>query len=318
MQRARRTLQISAGDAEPTRAAPLLAELVATPPELLEAALSRSELSLFGTLAADESDCLSAALSGAGLRFRPSAIVPDTSRYSERFVIDRRLVLQMGVVIVVACAAVWAGVPLIAWLGLPVALTLGWASSERTPTAFAFDAQIVEERLGPVDRSVWNELGVLYRGLRRDEARAAARRSVTQLCIVVERIRAHALHLTRSDFTSLDADAHALMRRTLRLVAAADRAAEAADEPGLNASRRARLETARSELFAALANVEQKLEALRSSLAELSGLTARAEGLAAASTRVTELQVAVETGLELSALAHDEPARSMSLRAADF
>jgi uncharacterized tellurite resistance protein B-like protein len=49
---------------------------------------------------------------------------------------------------------------------------------------------------------------------------------------------------------------------------------------------------------------------------ELSGLEARADGLAATSTRVTELQVAVETGLELSALAQEESARSLRMRAA--
>jgi hypothetical protein len=64
---------------------------------------------------------------------------------------------------------------------------------------------------------------------------------------------------------------------------------------------------ARRELFAALDMIEQKLDALRASLVELSGLEAHSEGLAAAMSRVTEIQVAVETGLELSALAVEEP-----------
>lgn len=316
--RVQRTLQVSLGAADPRRAALLLAELLAAPPETIEIALGRAELSLFGALAADELDCLSAALSGADLRFRPSAIVPDPSRRSERFVLDTRLSLQVGSVVALAGGAAWAGVPIVAWLGVPVVVALGWASTERVPTTFALDAQLVDERLGPVDRAVWNELGVIARGLRRDDGRAAARRCLVLLCSVIERIRAHGLHLVRPDFASLDGDAHALMRRSLRLVAAADRAAEAAEEPGLSEPRRARLETARRELFAALSNVEQKLDALRLSLVELSGLTARADGLAAASTRLTELQVAVETGLELSSLTHEEPARSLRPRSREF
>jgi hypothetical protein len=68
-------------------------------------------------------------------------------------------------------------------------------------------------------------------------------------------------------------------------------------------------------MFDALGAIEQKLDALRLSLVELSGLEASNEGLSAVTRRVTEIQAAVETGLKLSATAIEDGTHSAHMRA---
>jgi Ni,Fe-hydrogenase III large subunit len=67
-------------------------------------------------------------------------------------------------------------------------------------------------------------------------------------------------------------------------------------------------------MFAALRAIEQKLEVLRSSLVELAGLQATQVGLSAITSRVTEIQEAVESGLEMSELAVEDSNRLSYVR----
>jgi hypothetical protein len=288
--------------------------ITGAPTDLVEAVTSRLSLGLIADLANEELERLLAALSSVGVRFRQSKIHPTNVGHTVRFAFNTRLALRLVTVLAVAVASYFLGAPTASWLAFPVVLTLCWQATERIPHALEIPQGVVDEKLGALDRNVWNELVVARRNLKGSEARAAADDCLVALCAVVEQIRNGAWHLIRSDFSNLDQDAHALLRQTFRLAAAVDRIGLACDQPGLPPQRQARLTIARREMLAALSAIQLKLKALRLSLVELSGLEARNEGLHAAMTRVTEIQVVVETGLELSALAVEEPRLSQRAR----
>jgi len=271
------------------------------------------QLDLVAELAPEELDQLSAALSELGVSFRQSQQIPLHAQYTLRFDFDARLAFRFLVVLMVAAGSAFLGLTGIAWLALPVALALCWGAVERIPHALEIPRSFVDTKLAAVDRTLWNELSALRRGIKGPQGAGAAQRCLTALCAIIEQIRSGGLHLTRADFASLDADAHTLLRRSFRLAAAADRVAQACAEPGLSTQRPPRLASASQEMFAALSGIERKLQALRLSLVELSGLEARNEGWLSATTRLTEIQVAVETGLELSKLASEPPGRQSRL-----
>jgi hypothetical protein len=128
---------------------------------------------------------------------------------------------------------------------------------------------------------------------------------VAALCGVIEQLRSGGLHLIRADFRSLDQDAHALLRRALRLAVAADRL-EFASKQDVPTERKARLTVAAGEIHAALVELERKLVALSATLVQLRGLEASGEQLAGVTSRVAELQITAETALELSGFARAE------------
>jgi len=292
-------LTIPDGDASP-RVELALALMTGAAREHVRALAQRRQFGLTGQVGEEELHSLYSALSTLGVRFRRSSLSPSTGQYTVRFKPSARFLARVATVTAVAVTTAALGVSAVSWLGLPVVGLLVWDVTERIPELLEVSSTFVEEKLGAVDRAVWNELAVTRRGIKGPEAGAAAQRCATTLCTVIEQLRGAGLHLIRADFAALDYDAHALLRRSFRLAAAADRVTLACEQRGLTAARLARLNTARRELFAALDMIEQ-------SLVELSGLEAHSEGLAAAMSRVTEIQVAVETGLELSALAVEEP-----------
>jgi hypothetical protein len=281
------------------------------PNELVRAVVNRLRLGLLGELAPEERDQLSAALSELGVDVRESQLAAMPTQHTVRFELDAGFAFRFALGLGIAVASAFLGISTLSWLALPVAAVLCWGAVERIPHTLEIPRSIVEAKLGAIDRTVWNELIVVRRGIKGREGAEAAQGCLTTLCAIIEQIRSGGRHLTRLDLANLDADAHALMRRNCRLAAAADRVAQACAEPGASAQNAAKLASAKQEMFAALASIEYKLEALRLSLVELSGLEARNEGCIAATARLTEIQVAVETGLELSQLTSDEPNRRL-------
>ena len=307
--RRRTNIELAVTDSEAARLESTLMMLSGAPRELVRPMVDRMQLDLIAELAPEELDQLSAALSELGVSFRQTQQVPMFAQHTLRFEFDTRLVFRFLVVLAIAAGSAFVGLAAIAWLGLPVFMALCWGAVERIPHALEVPQSVVDTKLGALDRTLWHELSVVRRGIRGPRAAEAAQRCLAALCAIIAQIRSGGLHLTRADFASLDADAHALLRRSFRLAAAADRVAQACAEPGLSAQSPPRLASASREMFTALAGIEHKLQALRLSLLELSGLEARNEGWLSATTRLTEIQVAVETGLELSTLAGEPAAR---------
>ncbi|MEI9936388.1 MAG: hypothetical protein WDO69_04105 [Pseudomonadota bacterium] len=310
--RRRTGVELKVMDSEVSRLESALLLMTGAPRESVRAIVERLQLELVAELTAAELDQLSAALSQLGVSFRQSQLTPTLTQHSLRFEFDAHFLLRLAVVLSVAVGTAFLGASAISWLALPVILVHCWGAVERIPHALEIPRSFVEEKLGAVDRTVWNELTVVRRGIKGPEGASAARRCLAPLAAIIEQIRSGGLHLTRADFSNLDHDAHALLRRSFRLAAAADRVARACAEPSLSAQRPPRLASASREMFAALAGIEHKLEALRLSLVELSGFEARNEGWSGATTRLTEIQVAVETGLELSVFASEEASRQQS------
>jgi hypothetical protein len=278
-------------------------------PNVAAAVVESLQFGLVAELAPEELERLLSALTHTGVRFRQSQASFAPDQHAIRFAFDARFAAKLATVLTVAVGAAFMGVPVISWLGLPVALVLCWGVIERVPSVIQVPQILVEENLAAVDRTVWNELAVARRGIKGAEARAAVDGCLSALCAVIDQIRGGGWHLARADFSTLDHEAHVLLRRSVRLAAAADRVAQACEQPDLPAERLSRLAIARREMFSALRAIEQKLGALRLSLVELRGLEASHEGLSAVTTRVTELQEAVETGLKLSALAVEDSTR---------
>ena len=276
----------------------------------------RGQFSLVGNLSAAEQETLYSALAALGLRFRQvtTFLVADSS--SVRLAFDLRLLLQLSVVLAGFGLALFWGVSWLSFLSVPVAAVLVLGSVERIPHSLTIAGNLVDEKLASVDRTIWQELVTLRRGIKSPEAVQAATRCSAALSTVVEQLRKDGLHLTRADYALLDQDAHALFRRSIRLAAAADRVSLAAEQAGAQTPRRLRLLSAHQEMFAALALVEQKLHGLYVSLVELSGLDANNELLLGATSRVTELQVTVETALELNAIAAESSEIPSSLKPA--
>jgi hypothetical protein len=311
--RRRTGLELNVMDSEASRLESALMLMTGAPPSLLRAIVERSKLELVGDLSSHELDHLCAAFAQLGVSFRKTPAVPTLGQYTLRFEFDTRLMIRLGVVLGIAMASALLGLPTLAWLGLPVLAVLCWGAVERIPNALELSRSFVEQKLGAIDHAVWHELSVLRRGIKEPAGAEAAQRCLAPLCAIIEQIRTGGLHLTRADFASLDGDAHALLRRSVRLAAAADRVMQAGAQSSPSAPSAVRLASAGREMFAALSDIEHKLDALRVSLLELSGFEARNEGWLAATTRLTEIQVAVETGLELSILASDEANRQQRM-----
>jgi hypothetical protein len=308
--RRRAHIELTIPDTEASSRVEIALQLMTgAPRDLVRAVVDKLQFGVMTDAAPEELERLFAALSNIGVRFRQSTVNVTPGQHTVRFAFDARFAVQLLAVFAVAVGAVFLGAPVVGWLGVPVAMVVCWGSVERVPQALELVTGFADQSLGAVDRAVWNELGAQRRSIRSVQGQAAADRCLVALCGVIDQIRGGGWHLTRQDFSSLDQDAHTLLRRSFRLAAAADRVAQACEQPGLPTQRATRLVTARREMFAALSAIEHKLEALRHSLIELSGIEASNEELIAATTRVTEIQVAVETGLELSALAGDEPNR---------
>ena len=291
-----------------------LALITGAPSATLRAVMEGTRFGLIANVNDEELQGLCAALSNSGLRFRRSSLGPTAGQYSLRLAAGHGLWARLGAVLCVALGCAGFGVPLVSWAAVPVAALLIWGAIERVPDSLEVTPAFVEEKLAAVDRTVWSELVVTRRGIRSAEGVAAAERCCFSLCVVIDQIRSNGAHLVRADYANLDHDAHALLRRSVRLAAAHDRVALACAQPNMPESRSARLRTARREMLSALAIIEHKLEALRLSLIELDGLEARNEDLASVMSRVTEIQVAVETGLELSSLASEEPRARIGAR----
>jgi hypothetical protein len=288
--------------------------LCGSAPEVVAAVVDSLQFGLVAELAPEERDRMLSALAHTGVRFRQSTTSLAPGRRAIRFAFDVNFAAKVVTVMALAVATSFMGFPLVSWLGVAVALVLCWSVIDRVPNVIQIPRILVEEKLAGVDRVVWNELAVERRSIKGPEAQAAASGCLWALCALIGQIRSDGWHLARTDFSSLDHDAHALLRRSVRLAAAADRVAQACDQAGISSPRLTKLATARREMFAALRAIEQKLEALQSSLVELAGLQATQVGLSAITTRVTEIQEAVERGLEMSELAVEDSNRLSHVR----
>jgi hypothetical protein len=302
-QRAALRIEVDASEGHVVdRTARMLTRLTAIDLGVAQRVSERGKLSLVGNLSAPEQEILESALTALGLRFSQVTRFVVAESSSVRLALDARSLIQLGVVILGFVLALYFDVRWLSFLSVPVAAVLVLATLERIPHTLTISSSIADEKLGAVDRAVWQALVTVRRGIKSSEALEVATRCSAILTTVVEQLRKDGLHLTRTDFALLDQDAHALFRRSMSLAAAADRvslAAEQTPEPG---PRKARLLSARQEMFAALALVERKLHALYASLVEFRGLDASNEALLGATSRVTELQVTVETALELNSV----------------
>jgi hypothetical protein len=240
-----------------------LGHLCGAAPEVVAAVVDSLQFGLVAELASEELDCMLSALAHTGVRFRQSTASFAPGRCAIRFAFDVRFAAKVVTVLALAVATSFMGVPLVSWLGVAVALVLCWSIIDRAPNVIQIPRFLVEEKLAGVDRVVWNELSVERRSIKGPEARAAASGCLWALCALIGQIRSDGWHLARKDFSNLDHDAHALLRRSVRLAAAADRVAQACEQTGISSPRLTKLATARREMFAALGAIEQKLEALR-------------------------------------------------------
>lgn len=173
-------------------------------PDLAEAVVDGLQFGLVADLAPEELERLLLALAHTGVRFRQSQVSPMSGQRAIRFAFDARFVAELATVLVVAVATAFMGVPVVPWLGVPVALVLCWGIIDRVPHVIQIPETLVEENLAAVDRTVWNELAVARRGIKGPEARAAANGCLGALCAVIDQIRSGGWHLARTDFSNLN------------------------------------------------------------------------------------------------------------------
>lgn len=283
----------------------VLERLVGGDSSLVRKACEQAQVSLVAELSQPEKERLFSLLANLGARFRESKTFVNPEASSLRFVLDRGAVVRGLVLVGIAVAMLSFGLTLMSYLAVPVAAVMIWGQVERVPDAVEIPTRAVDEQLGPAARSPWREAAILRDSMRSEAAVRALGGLVAALCRVIEQIRSGGLHLIRADFRSLDQDAHALLRRALRLAVAAERL-ELAGKQDAPPERKARLMAASREIHAALAELERKLVVLHTSLVQLSGLDASNEQLAAVTSRVAELQITAETALELSGLTRSE------------
>lgn len=299
--RSRARFEVSIADSEdPERTIGALARLTNTDTSAVRRSLILPHIDVAAELTATERERLLAAFAALGLRFREPSAFPLADETSSRFVIDAGLLIRLGSVAVTVVLATLLGLSWLPYLAVPVAATLIWSRVEQIPRTLTVPLRVVEERLGGVDRAAWQEACIVRRGIRVSQAVQAALTCSVPLCSVLHQIRHAGLHLLRPDFAALDQDAHTLLRRTLRLAAAADRVAMACDQQGGSAQHKARLAGARKELFGSLDRIAEKARALHGSLVELGGLDANNQELSSTSARVAEIQLATEAALEVS------------------
>lgn len=284
----------------------VLERLIGGDGSLVRQVCERAQVDLVAQVSQAERERLFSLLANLGARFRESKIFVNPEEVSWRFAMDRGLVVRSVILAGVAVTMLSFGLTLLSYLAAPVAAVMIWGHLERIPNALEIPTREVDEHLGAADRGPWREASILRGAIRSEGAAAALAGLVAALCGVIEQIRSGGLHLIRADFSSLDHDAHALLRRALRLAVAADRL-ELAGRQDVPVERKARLTVASREIQSALVELERKLVALHASLVQLSGLEASSEQLAGVTSRVAELQVTVETALEISGLTRSEP-----------
>lgn len=283
----------------------VLERLVGGDSALVRKACERAQVDLVAQLSRAERERLFSLLANIGTRFRESKTFVDPEGSSLLFALDRGLVVRGLVLVGVAIALLSLGWTSLSILALPVAAVLVWGRVERVPDALSIATRAVDEQLGAAARGAWHEASILRGAIRSDGATKALTGTVGALFGAIEQIRGSNLHLIRADFRSLDHDAHALLRRSLRLAVAAERLEFAATQDAPT-ERKARFQAALGEIQAALAELERKLVALHASLGHLSSLEASAEQIAGVASRFAELQVAAETAIELSGLTRSE------------
>jgi len=283
----------------------VLERLVGGDSSLVHKACEQAQVHLVAQLSQTERERLFSLLANLGARFRESKTFVSPEQSSQRFEVDRGLVVRGVILVGVAAALIALGWSLLAFLAFPVAAVVIWGQLERIPDALEIPTRIVDEQLGAAARSPWGEASILRAAVRSEGAVQALAGLGAALYGVIEQIRSGGLHLIRADFRSLDQDAHALLRRALRLAVAADRL-ELAGKQDVSTERKTRLTVASREIHSALVELERKLVALRVTLVQLRGLEASGEQLAGVTSRVAELQVAAETALDLSGLTRAE------------
>ena len=283
----------------------VLERLVGGDGSLVRKACEQAQVNLVAELSQPERERFFSLLANLGARFRESKTFVNPEASSLRFVLDRGLFVRGLILVGVAVTMLSFGLTLMSYLAAPVAAVMIWGQLERIPDALEVPTRAVDEHLGPAARGPWREASILRDSIRSEGAVRALAGVVAALCGVIEQIRSGGLHLIRADFRSLDHDAHALLRRALRLAVRADRL-ELASRQDAPLERKARLTAASNEIHSALAELERKLVVLHASLVQLSGRDASNEQLAAWTSRVAELQIAAETALELSGLSRSE------------
>lgn len=283
----------------------VLERLVGGDGALVRKVCEQAQVHVVAQLSQAERERLFALLASLGARFRESKLFVNPEGSSLRFSLDRGLLVRSAILVGVVVALVSVGWILLACVALPVAAVMIGGQLERIPDALELSTRAVDEQLGAAARGPWREASILRGSLRSEGASRSLAGLVAALCGVIEQVRSGGLHLIRADFRGLDDDAHALLRRALRLVVAADRL-ELAGRQEVPAERKARLTVSSREIHAALFELERKLVTLQASLVQLRGLEASSEQLAGVSSRVAELQVTAETAIELSGLTRAE------------
>jgi hypothetical protein len=283
----------------------VIERLVGGDSSLVRRACEQAQVDLVAQLSQAERDRLFSLLANLGTRFRESKLFVNPEAASLRFALDRRLIVRSVILAGIAVTLLSVGWTLLSCLAAPVAAVMIWGQLERIPEALEIPTRAIDEQLGAAARGPWREASILRAAIRSEGAAQALAGLVAALCGVIEQIRSAGLHLIRADFRSLDHEAHALLRRALRMVVAADRL-ELAARQDVSTERRVRLTVASTQIHSALVELERKLVSLHASLVQLSGLEASSEQLAGVTSRVAELQIAAETALELSGLTRSE------------
>lgn len=282
-----------------------LERLVGGDGSLVRKVCEQAQVGLVAQLSQAERERLFSLLANLGARFRESKVFVNPEAGSLRFTLDRGLIVRGVILAGVAVTMLSLGLTLLSWLAAPIAAVVIWGQLERIPGALEIPTRAVDEHLGAAARGPWREASILRGSMRSEGAVRALAGLVAAMCGVIEQIRSGGLHLIRGDFRSLDHDAHALLRRALRLAIAADRL-ELAGSQDVPTERKARLTAASKEIHSVLGELERKLVALHASLVQLSGLEASSEQLVDVTSRVAELQITAETALELSGLTGSE------------
>jgi hypothetical protein len=283
----------------------VIEQLVGGDSSLVRRACEQAQVHLVAQLSQTERERLFSLLANLGTRFRESKLFVNPEAASLRFSLDRGLIVRGVIVAGIAVTLLSVGWPWLACFAAPVAAVMVWGQLEHIPDALELSARAVDEHLGAAARGPWREASILRAAIRSEGGVQALVGLVAALCGVIEHIRSAGLHLTRSDFRSLDREAHALLRPVLRMAVAADRL-ELAAKQDVSTERRERLTVASTQIHSALVELERKLVSLQASLVQLSGLGASSEQLAGVASRVAELQLAAEAALELSGLTRSE------------
>jgi hypothetical protein len=258
----------------------------------------RDAFDLVAELTTDERDRLLATLSALGTTFALSDRFVSNEGKSWRLQLPLSVGLQLLAVGAIAVAAQRYGFSTLFWTAFPVAGVLALGVVRSVAHSVTISRTAVSEKLGPVNHALWGDALVMRRNLSQEPALAAAGACTLALCNLIEQVRDRGQHLLEPEFQKLDDDVHALLRRTFRLLTALDRVCVACSAADFSAPRQERLVTAKTQMVQALGTIASKLEALRLTLIERSGLAASQESLDPALASLAEVQAAIETGLK--------------------